>query len=88
MADDPFRTVQDNYDQAFEINTAIVGFTRKKVLELRELAEKHRECAEKYDEIADTLCDFSLQSAELIAHGIAVEAGLIGDDDPEGEGDE
>lgn len=75
------KTVQDNYDEIFEINTAIVEFSRKKVLDLRGLAELHREIADLYDETADGVAEMSLKSAELIAKGIAVEMGLREDDE-------
>lgn len=74
--DDLLANVQDNYDEIFEMNTAIVGFARQKVLDLREAAEMHRTVADGYDEIANAVAQMSLVSAELIAKGIAVEAGL------------
>lgn len=89
MNEDGQKTVQDNYDEIFEINTAIVEFARKKVLDLRGLAELHRLAADKYDQAADSVAEMSLQSAELIARGIAVEAGLfVPDDEEEAEDDE
>lgn len=81
MSDD--KTVQDNYDEIFQINTAIVEFSRKKVLDLREIAELHREVADLYDGAADAVAEMSLKSAELIAKGIAVEMGLREDDEDE-----
>lgn len=83
MNEDDTHTVQDDYDEIFEMNAAIVGFSRKKVGDLRGLAELHRQVADLYDEAADSVAEMALKSAELIARGIAVEAGLLDEDEDE-----
>lgn len=85
MNPDDIKTVQDNYDEIFEVNSAIVEFTRKKVIDLRGVAELHRQIADRYDEIADSVAEMSLKSAEMIAAGMAVEMGLRDPDEEEDE---
>lgn len=80
-------SVTDKYGHIFEINGAIVQFTREKIIEIQGLAELHRTVAEKYDGIAEQLAELATESARLIGDALAVEMGLGGEDE-EGDNDD
>ncbi len=80
MNDDTEQTsVTDKYGEILEFNTAIVQFTREKIVEVAAMAELHRKVAETYDGIAEQLAEAAATSAQLIGDALVVEMNLGGD---------
>lgn len=82
------KSVTDKFSEIFEFNTAIVNFTREKVVEVQALAELHRQVAGKYDEISIQLMEVAAESAQLIGDALVAEMGLGGEGEDEEEGEE
>lgn len=78
-------SVTDKFTEILEFNSAIVQFTREKVVEVQALAELHRQVAGKYDEISIQLMEVAAQSAQLIGDALVAEMDLGGEEE---EGDE
>lgn len=76
VSDEEPSSVTDKWTEILEFNTAIVGFTREKIVEVQALGALHREVAGRYDEIAEQLAEAAAISARLIGDAIAAEMGL------------
>lgn len=88
MSDEEPTSVTDKWTQILDFNSAIVGFTREKIVEVQALAALHREVAVTYDSIAEQLAEAAATSAKLIGDAIVAEMGLGGDAEEEEEEDE
>lgn len=81
--DDEQTSVTDKFTEILEFNSAIVQFTREKIVEVQAMAELHRQVAGKYDEVAVQLMELAATSAKLIGDALVVEMGLHGEEEEE-----